>query len=43
MLCRAVEADPNDLKGYFPAYRKKELELLKQSLQNPDQKNIKEY
>ncbi len=43
MLCRSADADPSDLKGYFPAYRKEEFELLKQDFQNSDQENIKEF
>jgi len=36
-----VNADPDDLRGYFPAYRKKEFELLKRSFENPQQESIK--
>jgi hypothetical protein len=28
MLCHEANADPQDMTGYFPAYRKKEFELL---------------
>lgn len=41
ILCRAVNADPDDLRGYFPAYRKKEFELLKGSIENSPQESIK--
>jgi len=34
MLCRQVNADPNDMTGYFPAYRRRDFELQKQKVKS---------